>query len=268
MLTYPNAKINLGLNVVEKRTDGYHNIESVFYPIPLSDELEITISNSFEFTSSGIQIDGSPQDNLVIKAYELLKKTHQLPPVKIHLKKVIPFGGGLGGGSSDAAFCLKMLNQLFNLNIPNIKLKVFAKQLGADCPFFIDNTPSLIEGIGDIIQPISVNLSNLFIVLVKPNIGIPTPLAYKGVKPQKPVIPITKTIISPIENWRHQLKNDFELSVFKQYSEIKTIKEKLYKTGALYASMSGSGSTVYGLFTEKPNTQVEFNDYFYYSSKL
>lgn len=268
MVTYPNAKINLGLNITEKRSDGYHNIESLFFPIPLSDKLEIKTSDRFKFTSTGIAIDGSPQNNLVVKAYELMKKPYDLPPVAIHLHKVIPFGGGLGGGSSDASFCITTLNTLFELNLDTNTMISHAEKIGADCPFFINNKPSLATGIGNILRTVDINLKGYILILIKPNFGVPTPLAYSKVVPQKPQISIAEIIKMPISGWRNTLKNDFEKSVFKAYGDIKNIKSKLYSGGAIYASMSGSGSTVFGLFVEKINLEDQFPGLFYYSCKL
>ena len=268
MILYPNAKINLGLNVVEKRKDAYHNIESVFYPIPLKDELKISKSDALAFTSSGILLDSEPENNLVLKAYNLLKSQYSLSEVRLHLHKTIPFGGGLGGGSADASFCLKGLNELFNLNLKAVDLKALSAEIGADCPFFIDNKPSFVSGIGDKIDAIDLDLSGYFLVLVKPDIAIPTPLAYKNVEPVIPSKSIRAIIKEPIKTWKDHLHNDFEDSVFKSFPQLKEIKSKLYQNGALYASMSGSGSTFYGLFKDVVSLKNNFKDMLCFECKL
>ena len=252
MIAFPNAKINIGLNVVSKRSDGYHNLESVFYPVKLSDILEIVPSERFEFTSSGIEIGGSVENNLVVKAYRLIERDFGIPPVKIHLHKIIPFGAGLGGGSSDAAFTLKMLKKQFNLDLSKSKLKKYAASLGADCSFFIDNNPAFASGIGDDLEQISLDLSDYNIVLVKPKFSVSTAEAYRNINPQKSTFDLKEIIGLPVEKWKNTVKNDFEESVFPLYPEIKKLKEKLYELGAEYASMSGSGSAVYGIFRHLP----------------
>lgn len=252
MISFPNAKINIGLNVVSKRPDGYHNLETIFYPVKLSDALELTESDHTEFTTSGIKIDGNPENNLVFKAYQLLTSDFELPPVNIHLHKVIPFGAGLGGGSADAAFTLKMLNNFFNLKISSDKLESYAAKIGADCPFFIKNKPTFANGIGDQFHPINLDLSEFKIIIVKPNIAVSTPDAYKNVIPAKPDFNLKDIEDLPIENWKDIIKNDFEKSVFPKYPEIEHLKNTLYENGALYASMSGSGAAVFGIFRHMP----------------
>ena len=252
MITFPNAKINIGLNVVSKRDDGYHNLETIFYPVKLADALELADSDKMQFSSSGIKIDGNPENNLVVKAYKLLQKDFKLPLVKLHLNKVIPFGAGLGGGSSDAAFTLKMLNDYFNLKIPSAKLENYAAQIGADCPFFINNKPTFATGIGDQFQPINLDLTEYEILIVKPNISVSTPDAYKNIIPSKPEFNLKDIENLPIESWKDYIKNDFEESVFETYPEIENLKQTLYKMGALYASMSGSGSALFGVFCDLP----------------
>ena len=252
MISFPNAKINIGLNVVSKRDDGYHNLETIFYPVKLADALELADSDKMQFSSSGIKIDGNPENNLVVKAYKLLQKDFKLPLVKLHLNKVIPFGAGLGGGSSDAAFTLKMLNDYFNLKIPSAKLENYAAQIGADCPFFINNKPTFATGIGDQFQPINLDLTEYEILIVKPNISVSTPDAYKNIIPSKPEFNLKDIENLPIESWKDYIKNDFEESVFETYPEIENLKQTLYKMGALYASMSGSGSALFGVFCDLP----------------
>jgi len=265
MLVYPNAKINIGLNVVEQRPDGYHNIETVFYPIGLNDVLEIVPSESctdYSFSSSGIELGGDPEDNLIVKAYHQLRSDYQFAPVDISLIKQIPFGAGLGGGSSDAAFMLKALNELFELKITNRKLEKYASMLGADCPVFIQNKPVFAFGTGNIFTPIKLSLKGNFLLLVKPDIHVSTPEAYSLVEPVAPQTSLLTMIQRPVKEWRDSINNDFEKSVFTQYPEIKKIKETLYEMGASYASMSGSGSSVYGIFDSSIPENISFKDCF------
>ena len=268
MILYPNAKINIGLNIIEKRQDGYHNLESLFCPVPLTDKLEIIRSDRFSFMESGIKLDSDPKQNLVVKAYDILHKRYHLPPVTIKLHKSIPFGGGLGGGSSDASFCLSGLNRLFNLNIDDHQLAEISSDIGADCPFFIFNKPAIVSGIGDIIQPVNCNLKDYFLIMVKPDTGVPTPLAYKTITPVMPEKSISEILETPVNTWKYTLKNDFEESVFHAFPEFKAIKDKLYEKGAIYASMSGSGSTFYGLFDREVSLIESFREMFYFSSWL
>lgn len=238
--------------MVAKRPDGYHNLETIFYPVKLRDALEIVSANETSFSSSGIEIDGNPKNNLVYKAYQLLANDFKLPAVNMHLHKVIPFGAGLGGGSADAAFALKMLNNLFKLKLSVETLEIYAAKIGADCPFFIENKPTFATGIGNEFSPIELDLSAHEIVILKPNCSVSTPQAYKNVNPQKPSLPLTEIIQMPIEQWKSCLFNDFEKSVFPQFPEIETLKNELYDLGAVYASMSGSGSAVFGIFRHLP----------------
>lgn len=260
MITYPNAKINLGLNIVEKRPDGYHNLETIFYPINLQDALEVTKlddEKEYSLTLSGTPIEGETDDNLVVKAYRLLKADYpDMAPVNIHMFKHIPTGAGLGGGSSDAAFMIKLLNEKFHLNISIEKMEEYASRLGADCAFFIKNQPVFASGIGNIFEPVQLSLKGYYLVLVKPDIFVSTKEAYALVKPHKPAVSLKEIVRMPVETWRATMKNDFEESVFARYPEIAAIKDKLYDMGAIYASMSGSGSSVFGIFRE----QVEYVD--------
>ena len=262
MITYPNAKINIGLNITERRPDGYHNIESVFYPINLQDAVEIkTIEGEepqggYKLKVSGTILDGTPDDNLVVKAYQLLRKDFNFPAQKIHLYKHIPVGAGLGGGSSDAAAIIKMLNNKFALGLTSEQMQNYAVQIGADCPFFINNTPVFATGIGNIFTPIEFSLHGKTIILVKPDIFVSTRDAYALVKPSPAAIPLTEAIKQPISEWKQIITNDFEKSVFAKYPEIAAIKDKLYDMGAIYASMSGSGSAVYGIF----DSPIEYAD--------
>lgn len=252
MITFPNAKINLGLNIVEKRPDGYHNLETIFYPIPLQDALEITPweggERKYKLAQSGIQIAGDDENNLVVKAYKLLDNLHNLPPIEINLLKHIPSGAGLGGGSADAAFMLCMLNQHFQLNIPNEQLEVYAAQLGADCAFFVENKPTFAEGIGNIFSPIELSLKGYKLLLVKPDIFVSTRDAFAQIKPKRPSISLKEVAKMPVEAWKTYMVNDFEESVFPQFPAIADIKAILYDMGAIYASMSGSGSSVFAFF--------------------
>ena len=244
--------------MVSKRTDGYHNLETIFYPVKLADVLEIADSEKPELSISGIQIDGSPDENLILKAYRLINNDFNLPPVKFHLHKIIPFGAGLGGGSSDAAFTFKMLNEYFNLGINSEQLKKYAAQIGADCPFFIENKPTFATGIGDQLNNINLDLSGFEILIVKPRFSVSTPEAYKYVIPSKPLFNLKEIETVPIEEWKDLVINDFEKSVFPGYPEIKQIKEILYNMGALYSSMSGSGSAVFGIFRHLPANPDKF----------
>lgn len=270
MLVFPNCKINLGLSVVEKRDDGFHNIETVFYPIPLYDILEINISGDgkISFNSSGISIPGNEDQNLCIKAYHLLKEDFDLAGVNIHLHKVIPMGAGLGGGSSDAAHALIVLNELFKLNLDQKQLVNYASKLGADCAFFIKNKPTFAFGKGDQFKDVNVNLSNYYILIVKPEIHVGTAEAYTGVSPGAHLFSIKKLIEKPMNEWSFILKNDFEKSIFENHPEIEKIKNTFYENGAIYASMSGSGSSVFGLFEKPIDLSFQFKNHFYWSSKI
>ncbi len=265
MLTYPNAKINIGLNIIEKRPDGYHNIETVFYPIGLSDILQVEVSETctdYSFSSSGLIIEGDPENNLIIKAFRLIQSEFEIPPVDITLIKQIPFGAGLGGGSSDAAFMMKMLNEMFGLKITNRKLEKMVSELGADCAVFIRNRAVFATGTGNIFSPVKLKLKGYFLILIKPEIHVSTIEAYSLVTPEKPAISIRESINRPISEWKNLIHNDFEKSVFAKYPEIETIKNKLYNSGAVYASMSGSGSSVYGIFEKEPVNIEDFENCF------
>jgi|SRR5690606_11826367 len=251
MVVFPNAKINIGLQVLNRREDGYHNLETVFYPLKLHDVLEVVEANSVQFTASGIAIPGDGQDNLCLKAYRLLQKAYDLPPVHIYLHKVIPIGAGLGGGSADAAFLLKLLNTQFGLGLGEGELIGYARQLGADCPFFIRNAPVLATGIGDAFSEVKVDLSPYHLVLVKPDVHVSTATAYGSVRPQEVSRQLASAISRPVETWKETIFNDFETGIFAQYPEIAAVKALLYENGAVYAAMSGSGSAVYGLFKDR-----------------
>ena len=253
MITFPNAKINLGLNIVEKRPDGYHNLETIFYPINLQDALEVTRreNNDKEYTLhiSGSPLEGEPEDNLVVKAYKLLKKDYPgLLPVDIHMYKHIPAGAGLGGGSSDAACMIKLLNDKFSLGLSTERMEEYAVKLGADCAFFIRNKPVFATGIGNLFEPVELSLKGYHIILIKPDIFVSTRDAFAEIKPVRPAVSLQEVVKQPMETWKNSMKNDFEDSVFKKFPEIAAIKDELYDLGAVYAAMSGSGSSVYGIF--------------------
>lgn len=261
MITFPNAKINLGLNIVEKRPDGYHNLETIFYPINLQDALEVTRreNNDKEYTLhiSGAPLEGEPEDNLVVKAYKLLKKDYPgLLPVDIHMYKHIPAGAGLGGGSSDAACMIKLLNDKFSLGLSTERMEEYAAKLGADCAFFIRNKPVFATGIGNLFEPVELSLKGYHIILIKPDIFVSTRDAFAEIKPVRPAVSLKEIVKQPIETWKSSMKNDFEDSVFKKFPEIAAIKDELYDLGAVYAAMSGSGSSVYGIF-KAPIENVE-----------
>jgi 4-diphosphocytidyl-2-C-methyl-D-erythritol kinase len=276
MICFPNAKINLGLNIVEKRSDGFHNIETVFYPINWCDALEVIENKGFQkgdgkinLSLTGIVVEGSTQDNLISKAYKLLDAAYNLPPIKTHLHKVIPMGAGLGGGSSDAAFFIKLINDKFSLSLSITEQMNFAKQLGSDCAFFIDNKPVYASRKGDFFTEVEIDLNHYCIVVVYPAVHSNTAMAYKGVVPVKPQKNIQSIITGEIKNWKEDLVNDFEKTIFTQHPELQNIKNTFYTKSALYASMSGSGSAVYGVF--KKNIDVKDfnfpNNYIIWKSK-
>ena len=257
MLVFPNSKINLGLHVTEKRSDGFHNIETVFYPVNWCDALEVIphTGNAFEFSASGFPISGKLETNLIYKAWLLLTQYRELPPLRVHLHKHIPMGAGLGGGSSDAAWFLNHCNQNFQLHIPEIELLQMASSLGSDCAFFIKNEALLATGKGNEFSPIRLALSDYYLLVVYPNVHSNTALAYQGLRPKKPELALRTTLENhPIQDWQALLVNDFENSIFLKHPEIARLKQQLIGMGALYASMSGSGSAVYGLFEKAPDT--------------
>jgi len=263
---FANAKINLGLNIINKRPDGFHNIETIFYPIQLVDILEympISLSNTFTYTESGIKTDCSQDNNLCIRAYRLAQQTIKLPSLKFHLHKQIPVGAGLGGGSSDAANFFKQLIMNFSEIYSDYFAASQVKKLGSDCAFFIHNTPLFAFEKGDVFEEISLSLKNYCLVLVYPNLHVNTSSAYKFVTPSVPKYNLKEIISNPIQEWKNLLTNDFELSVFQQFPEIKAVKETLYNKGALFASMSGSGSSVYGIFEKETNANTWFPENYF-----
>lgn len=253
MISFPNAKINIGLQIHEKRTDGYHNIASIFYPVAWADILEIHAYSTFHFESSGLEIPGSVEGNLVYKAFLLLK--HLLPKdagLWVHLHKIIPMGAGLGGGSADGAFALQEINKLYQLGLDIKDLQEYASKLGSDCPFFIQNRPRLCVETGTTFLETSLSLKGKWVLLVNPNLHISTAKAYSGVRPKKPEISLSEAVNRPIETWRETIINDFEHSLLPEFPVLQKLKADLYAKGALYASMTGSGSTFYGIFEEEP----------------
>ena len=260
MISYPNAKINLGLNVLRKRVDGYHDIESVFYSVPWFDILEIVPEKSgrgeVSFTSSGITIPSDGNTNLCEQVYSLMSDEFRLPSVKMHLHKIVPIGAGLGGGSADAAFAAVMLNEMFELNLTTGKLEEIVARVGSDCPFFVRNKPAYVTGRGDVLEPFELDLSGYWIVLVNPNIHIGTKEAYSGITPCEPKSALRNLLLSDVSEWKNEVRNAFEISIFPNHPEIAKLKEHLYSFGADYAAMTGSGSTVFGLFENEPKQLV------------
>lgn len=260
MVCFPPCKINLGLQIINKRTDGYHDLETCFYPVPWTDILEIIKSDVFSFTTSGSAIPGKQEENLCVKAYELLKKDFSLIPVRIHLHKIIPTGAGLGGGSSDAAHTLRLLNAIFELQLSEEKLMSYAAQLGSDCSFFIQDKPMLGTGRGEILREMTDLLRGNYLVMIKPDIHVSTVEAYAGIHPKTPVHSVDFIMEQPLTKWKFLLKNDFEETVFEKFPAIKEIKDMLYSRGAVYASMSGTGSAVFGIFDQEIDLGEISND--------
>lgn len=270
MISFPCAKINLGLNIVARREDGYHDLETVFYPIPLTDSIEILnmndeypVDSRYTFSIDGANIEGDKDENLVVKAYNIVAKHYDIPRVHIHLYKGIPMQAGLGGGSSDAAYMIRMLDDEFHLNMGISKMEHFASKLGADCAFFVTSEPAYATGIGDILMPIGNEkecanyLDGYWLALVKPPVAVSTKEAYAGITPKKPVKCCRDIVLQPVETWKDELVNDFEESIFANHPELATIKQSLYDKGATYAAMSGSGSSIFGIFKNKPEGIAE-----------
>lgn len=270
MLIFPNAKINIGLQITGKRPDGYHNLETIFYPLALTDALEfVEVGNNTSLpllVNTGLAVKEADESNLVIKAYRLMQQKYNLPQLSIHLHKTIPFGAGLGGGSANAAFMITALNKHFKLGLNTQTLIEFATQLGSDCPFFIINQPCFATGRGEILNTIDLNLSQYYLMLVKPNIHISTAQAFEGIKPENVKISLPELIKTPIEQWACLIQNHFETHLFETYPVLSEIKNELYKYGAIYASMSGSGSTIYGIFKTEPI--IDFPTCFVWKGKM
>lgn len=268
MISFPNAKINLGLQILSKRSDGFHEIQSCLYPIPLTEALEIIPSTTLTFNSSGIPIPGNNTNNLILKAYHLIAADFpDISPIAAHLHKCIPIGAGLGGGSSDAAFALKMLNEIFKLDLDDETVTDYAGKLGSDCPFFIGNEPQLASGRGEQLEKVQLELAGNWLILIHPGIHISTQEAYAGVKPGPAGKKLAEVLATPL-SWKSELHNDFEESIFSNHPEIAAIKGALYQAGAWYAAMSGSGSAVFGLFENKPENLVFPKNYFCFSHPL
>jgi 4-diphosphocytidyl-2-C-methyl-D-erythritol kinase len=269
MIVFPNGKINIGLNITGKRSDGYHNLQTIFYPIAIKDALEVIANeggeNPVNFTSSGNPVLGKPENNLCVKAFELLKKDFpRIPPVNMHLHKVIPMGAGLGGGSSDAAFMLQLLNDKFGLNLATEQLINYSLQLGSDCPFFIINKPCYATGRGEYLTEIALDLSSYKILLINPGIHVSTADAFSQISIDQNFPDLQGLIQEPVQQWKDLLVNDFEKTVFRKFPEVGEIKEKLYEQGALYASMSGSGSSVYGIFQRDHIPAINFPAHYFW----
>lgn len=266
MIIFPNAKINLGLNIISRRDDGFHNIETIFYPVGIKDALEIVEADEFLFSTSGIPVSGNPEENLCVKAWNLISADHKLPEVHMHLHKQIPIGAGLGGGSADGAFCIRLINDKFKLGLSREAMEDYARRLGSDCAFFIRNEPVLASGKGDIFRDIHLDLKPYFLVLVMPQVHVNTAEAYRGINLNQNSFALADLPALPIEKWRPVLENAFEETIFNNHRVIKNLKEDLYKNGALYASMSGSGASVYGIFKNEISLpELEQNNLVYYN---
>ncbi|MDR1337036.1 MAG: 4-(cytidine 5'-diphospho)-2-C-methyl-D-erythritol kinase [Tannerella sp.] len=255
MLCFPNAKINIGLHVLRRRDDGYHEIETVFYPVPLRDALEAVPAEAFAFHACGLPLNVAAKDNLVWKALKLLEQRYAIPPLEIYLRKCIPDGAGLGGGSADAAFMLKLLNDCVALRLSDTELETLVAMLGADCPFFIRNRPLLASGTGNVFEPVDLSLKGYTLRIVKPDVSVSTKEAYSWIKPSVPQVSLKDAVSQPVSEWKHLLTNDFEAGVCRRRPVIGQIREQLYAGGAVYAAMSGSGSSVYGLFDAEVHMQ-------------
>jgi len=272
MIVFPIAKINLGLNITAKRGDGYHDIETVFYPVPLCDALEFVVSEDKAgrdiFVTTGINTGGDPEDNLVLKTVRRLRERYSIPNLRIHLHKAIPAGAGLGGGSSDSACFFRGINRFFNLDISMSDLKKISLEIGSDCPFFIEGVPAHATGRGEILNPVGAVLSGYYIVLLNPGVGINTREAYQNCIPHLPQESLIQLLDKPIEEWRGSVVNDFESFAFRKFPVIQKIKDEMYNSGAIFSLMSGSGSTVYGIFKIRPQLPSELKSYVIYEGKL
>jgi 4-diphosphocytidyl-2-C-methyl-D-erythritol kinase len=265
MIVFPHAKINFGLRITAKRGDGYHDIETIFYPVALCDVLEFVVADKDEtndrLVTTGINTGSQPEDNLVIKTLKRLREKYSLPFLRIHLHKVIPAGAGLGGGSSDSASLLKTVNRFFELNIPGKELKDISLELGSDCPFFLNAVPAFASGRGEVLKPVSDFLSGYYLVLLNPGVGISTKEAYQNCRPEKPSVSINNLINLPVTEWKMHIFNDFEDFAFEKHPVIGMIKDELYNCGALFSLMSGSGSSVYGIFNIKPKLPEKIREF-------
>lgn len=267
MIIFPNAKINLGLNIIRRRKDGFHDIETCFVPVPWREALEIVPAPEGKKTTlniTGLPVPGQDGQNLVMRAFKALHKDFQLPASTIYLHKVLPMGAGLGGGSSDAAHALQCLNDLYGLYLSDNILELYASDLGSDCPFFLYKRPMLASGRGEILEEIELDLTGLHIGIVHPGVHIGTKEAYAGVSPMEPATSMKDILLSPVDTWKDRLTNQFEESILPNHPEIKEIKDKMYNEGAVYSSMTGSGSAVYGLFTSAPDMAGQFSEEYTY----
>ncbi|MCF6170878.1 MAG: 4-(cytidine 5'-diphospho)-2-C-methyl-D-erythritol kinase [Bacteroidales bacterium] len=262
MICFPNGKINLGLRVLAKRADGFHDIESLLFPVPINDALEFLPADAFQLTISGFPISGATTDNLVFKAWKLLCQQYDIPAVKVCLHKAIPLQSGLGGGSADAAFFIRAANVFFSLGMDESKMREMAVQLGSDCPFFIENKPVLARGKGDVLQAVNISLKGKYLLVCQPKALVSSREAYTLIKPGISKTGIKEVVAKPIEQWRDLLKNDFEDVLFDLHPEIREIKNSMHKMGAIYSSMTGSGSAVYGIFDQSPDRK-EINPNYY-----
>lgn len=258
MVAFPGCKINLGLHVLRRRPDGYHDLDTCFYPLPWTDVLEWLPSDSLSFTTTGLPIPGNANENLCLKAYHILKREHSIAPAQGHLHKIIPMGAGLGGGSADGAYTLRMLNELFELKLSTQQLAAYSRELGSDCAYFLQNGAARGTGRGDELEPVSLQLHGHYLVLVTPAVHVSTAQAYAGVTPKAPAENLAATLARPIDEWRNFLVNDFESPVFTRFPELGALKEKMYVLGAVYASMSGSGSSVFGVFRSEVAREQHF----------
>ncbi len=267
MVVFPNVKINLGLHVLRKRSDGYHDLDTCFYPVPLTDILEAIPASEFSLTQTGLTVPGDSDSNLCVKAYKLLKDRHDIPPVKMHLHKIVPMGAGLGGGSSDGAFTILLLNSLFDLNLSEAQMRSYAAQLGSDCPFFIVNRPMTGSGTGTDLHPIDISLAGTYIRIIHPGIHISTVQAYSNLTPTENREPVSSLLRADKHSWKDGLQNDFCNSAYREFSILNEIEKSLYNDGAFYACMSGSGSAVFGLFEKEPS-EYENNEFFSWTGQL
>jgi 4-diphosphocytidyl-2-C-methyl-D-erythritol kinase len=272
MISFPNAKINIGLNIIGRREDGFHNIETIFYPVGLCDVLEIipdpSLKTPIQYKNTGMKIYSKEHQNLCVKAVQLLAEKYTIPPLRMHLHKLIPIGSGLGGGSSDATHVLVMLNKILGLKINEEELMPMAASLGSDCPFFIRNKPVFASGKGEQFTDIKLSLKNYYVVIVKPKVHVNTTDAYRNAVPSVPSASLKELIRLPVTKWKDTIQNDFEKTIFEKFTVIRNIKTKLYKYGAVYASMSGSGSSVYGIFQEEKSLDNSFRNCFIWSGKM
>jgi 4-diphosphocytidyl-2-C-methyl-D-erythritol kinase len=267
MVIFPNAKLNIGLFVTEKRSDGFHNLESLFVPIPLSDILEIIPASEFNLTVSGLSFPGEMTDNIVFKAWKILNENHNCPAVHVYLRKIIPNGAGMGGGSSNGSFMLTALNDLFDLNLSHDELLNYASQLGSDCPFFLFNKPMLVEGRGEVLKEVDWKLETCWLVLVKPSFSVSTKDAFSGIHPQPSNMPWNEFLVSPNMYWK-DLKNDFESTVFEVHPELNAIKKQLVQIDPIFCSMTGTGSTVFALYEKEPHlNEALFESCFFWKGK-